>query len=68
MERDGKIQIKLLQCVLGHPNCSRSKPLLQTLQMETISESVDKQSLNLYRSCLLSRSGTIDFYNYVSFK
>ena len=57
-----QLQGKIIKSILGIPYSSRTTPLLNALELETVTDSVHKASLDLLKSCLLSDSRTQSFY------
>ena len=57
-----QLQGKIIKSILGIPYSSRTTPLLNALELETLTDTVHKASLDLLKSCLLSDSRTQSFY------
>ena len=57
-----KVQGKHLKSILGLKYHSRTTPLLEALNIPSVSKSVQMMSLDLLKSCLLSSSSTQKFY------
>ena len=57
-----KLQSKLVKQCLGLRKWSRTSPLLKSMNMESISTIVQRNSLELLKSCLFNTSLCKDFY------
>ena len=60
-----KTQGKHLKSMLGLSYSCHTTPILQALRIQKASKIVANSSLDLLRSCLLSRSSTSSFYMYL---
>jgi len=58
-----KTQGKLVKSVLGLTKHSHNTPILQALNVDSISKTIGVSSLNLLRSCLLYSSNATRFYS-----
>ena len=56
---------KCVKAILGVSYCSRTTPLLQALNLDSVTKTVQKQSLDLLKCCLTSDSITQNFYCHI---
>jgi len=60
-----KCQAKIVKSVCGLKSSCRNTPLLKALQVNSISSSVESQSINLLKSMLISTSMSRKFYTHI---
>lgn len=65
LKRLDKLAAKHAKTMLGLSHSSRTTPLFQALNMDTVTHSVNVSSLDLLRSCITSTSATQNFYLHV---